>query len=191
MTSPQDPHADKFNDPRVQITWRSWALAGIVLVGACVFTFFSVQARRTSLVETTRFWGPTTIQAIQLGDRVVLQPLQGDRFEPIELTAFPGLGHLRKALLHEFHYEWDSESNASVASRCSEDENTQAVQLEFSDPTLNRFQPARIAIELNNGIVGPADKPRSVKLNDRVRPAMAHQISLLMKVKQQSYDERD
>jgi len=44
---------------------------------------------------------------------------------------------------------------------------------------------------LKRGIVGPADQPHRVAVNDRVRPALQHQIGLLMRVKQKRYDRRD
>lgn len=184
-------HADKYNDPRAKFGAKGWLAVGGIAVFASVFTFFSVGARRTRLGETTRFWGEETITAIQLGDHVMLLPRAGSDFEPVELTAFPGLGHLRKALLHEDHYEWATEQSASVEDLCAAEEETQCVRLEFSDPSLHRFEPARIDIELKRGIIGPVDEPTRVAVNDRVRPALQHQIGLLMRVKQKRYDQRD
>ena len=186
-----DLHADKYNDPRAKFGTKGWMALIAIAIGATIFTFFSVAARRTRLVETTRFWGPETITAIQLGDHVMLLPKEGSDFEAVELTAFPGLGHLRKALLHEDHYEWSTEQPTSVAELCASEEDTQCVRLEFSDPSLNRFDTARIDIELKRGILGPADQPQRVAVNDRVRPALQHQIGLLMRVKQKRYDRRD
>lgn len=162
-----------------------------ILIGASVFALASIYARRTRLGETTRFWGPGTIQAIQLGDHVMLKPLQGSDFEPVELTAFPGLGHLRKALLDERHYQWSTENDRGVSQFCDETEDAKCVRLEFSDPSLNRFETVRIDLELTQGVVGPADQSRRVSVNDRVRPALEHQIGLLMRVKQKRYDRRD
>lgn len=184
-------HSDKFNDPRAKFGAKGWMVVAGIAVFASVFTYFSVNARRTRLGETTRFWGQETITAIQLGDHVMLIAREGSDFEPVELTAFPGLGHLRKALLHEDHYEWTTEQSGSVQDLCSVEDDTQCVRLEFSDPSLNRFETARIDIELKRGIVGPVDKPTRVAVNDRVRPALQHQIGLLMRVKQKRYDRRD
>lgn len=186
-----ETHADKYNDPRAKFGRKGWLAVLAIAIGATIFTFASVSARRTQLGETTRFWGPKTIEAIQLGDHVMLLPREGSEFEAVELTAFPGLGHLRKALLHEDHYEWSSEQAASVADLCANENETQCVRIEFSDPSLNRFKTARIDIELKRGIVGPADEPQRVTVNDRVRPALQHQIGLLMRVKQKRYDRRD
>jgi len=187
----RDRHADKYNDPRAKFGAKGWMALAAIAIGAMIFTYFSVAARRTRLVETTRFWGPETITAIQLGDHVMLLPQEGSDFEAVELTAFPGLGHLRKALLHEDHYEWSTEQSSSVGQFCANEQDTQCVRLEFSDPSLNRFETARIDIELNRGIVGPADQPQRVAVNDRVRPALQHQIGLLMRVKQKRYDRRE
>ncbi|WP_246113036.1 hypothetical protein [Allorhodopirellula solitaria] len=186
-----DPHADKYNDPRVHFGARAWLGVVAVLVGATLFTFASIYARRTRLVETTRFWGKPTIEALQLGDHVMLLPLEGSDFEPVELTAFPGLGHLRKALLDERHYDWATETDGGIAEFCKETDEVECVRLEFSDPTLKRFPKARIDLELNHGVVGPADQSRRVRVNDRVRPALKYQIGLLEQVKQESYDNRE
>lgn len=187
-----DAHADKYNDPRVHFGAKAWAGVVAVLIGASLFAAASIYARRTRLGETTRFWGNPTIEALQLGDRVILLPLQGSDFEPVELTAFPGLGHLRKALLDERHYDWSTEKNLSVKDFCdqADDDEIQCVRLEFSDPTLKRFPVARIDLELIHGIVGPADQSRRVSVNDRVRPALEYQIGLLKHVTQKSYDNR-
>lgn len=162
-----------------------------IMVGGAVFALSSIYVRRTRLEETTRFWGSETITAIQLGDHVMLLPQEGADFDAVELTAFPGLGHLRRALLDERHYQWSSEEQAGVTDYCGEVEDPLCVRLEFSDPTLKRFDTARVDIELNSGMVGPSDQSRRVKVNDRVQPALKHQIGLLMRVKQKRYDRRD
>ncbi|SMP38518.1 hypothetical protein SAMN06265222_101150 [Neorhodopirellula lusitana] len=184
-------HADKYDDPRAKFGAKGWLAVVAIAIGATIFALASVAARRTQLGETTRFYGPEVIQAIQLGDHVMLVPQKGSDFETVELTAFPGLGHLRKALLDEGHYEWETETSESVAEFCDGEDDVKCVRLEFSDPSLNRFETARIDIELNRGIVGLADKASQVKVNDRVRPALQHQIGLLMRVKQKRYDRRD
>lgn len=185
-----NPHADKYNDPRAHFGPKAWAAVVAVLIGASLFTAASIYARRTRLVETSRFWGAPTIEALQLGDHVMLLPLQGSDFEPVELTAFPGLGHLRKALLDERHYDWSTETDHGVKDFCDNADEVQCVRLEFSDPTFKRFPIAKIDLELNHGVVGPADQSRRVSVNDRVRPALKYQIGLLKKVKQESYDNR-
>lgn len=161
-----------------------------VLIGATLFTLASIHARRTRLGETTRFWGAPTIQALQLGDHVMLRPLQGSDFEPVELTAFPGLGHLRKALLDERHYDWTTETDSGVDDFCENTDEVRCVRLEFSDPTLQRFPMAKIDLELIHGVVGPAGQSRRVSVTDRVRPALSYQLGLLEQVTQESYDNR-
>jgi len=188
--TPSDLHADKYNDPRVRFGRKAWLAVAAILIGSTVFTFGSIYARRTRLVETTRFWGDETILALQLGDHVMLKPLAGSDFEPVELTAFPGLGHLRKALLDERHYQWNTETENSVTEFCNDRDDVQSVRLEFSDPSLKRFDLASVDIELNHGIVGPSEQPQRVIVNERVRTALKHQIGLLMRVKQERYDER-
>ncbi|TWU10900.1 hypothetical protein [Allorhodopirellula heiligendammensis] len=189
--APSDPHADKYNDPRAHFGRKGWAAVVAILIGASIFTAASIYARRTRLGETTRFWGAPTIEALQLGDHVMLLPLEGSDFEPVELTAFPGLGHLRKALLDERHYDWSTETSDGVSDFCEQASDVQCVRLEFSDPTLRRFPMAQIDLELNHGVVGPTDQSRRVSVNDRVRPALKYQIGLLTHIKQESYDHRD
>lgn len=185
-----DPHADKYNDPRAHFGARAWLGMVAILIGGAIFAGSSIYMRRTRLVETTKFWGEPTITAIQLGDHVMLLPREGSDFKPVELTAFPGLGHLRKALLDERHYQWSTKTDSGMDDFCQSNEDAKCVRLEFSDPTLKRFETARVDIELTHGVVGPADQSQRVMVIDRVRPALKHQIGLLMRVEQKSYDER-
>ncbi|WP_047814797.1 hypothetical protein [Rhodopirellula islandica] len=206
-----DPHADKYNDPRVVVTrGQIVALVAIVVVGAIV-AVLSIAARRTKLVKTTEFWGPEVITAIQLGDHVELIPGPGAHFKQVELTAFPGLGHLRKALLEQTHYQWATVKPLSVESLVTDSaadiEPDQAVEasaavadedagqpivvrLEFSDPHYKRVPPASIDLELASGTIGPADGSKRVMVTDRVRPALRHQLGLLMKVSELRYGQR-
>ncbi|WDQ15838.1 hypothetical protein [Rhodopirellula sp. P2] len=205
-----DPHADKYNDPRVVVTrGQIGALVAIVVVGAIV-AVLSIAARRTKLVKTTEFWGPEVITAIQLGDHVELIPGPGANFKQVELTAFPGLGHLRKALLEQTHYQWETvkplsvESLVTAAADIDPDQAVEAsavgtdeeaaqpivVRLEFSDPHYKRVPPASIDLELASGTIGPADGSKRVMVTDRVRPALRHQLGLLMKVSELRYGQR-
>lgn len=195
-----DPHADKYNDPRVVVTRNQvLALVAIVVIGAIV-AVLSIAARRTKLEKTTAFWGQDVITAIQLGDHVELIPGPGSDFSQVELTAFPGLGHLRKALLEQSHYEWTTVEKDSVEAlanlSASEDDAGEAkeqpivVRLEFSDPHYKRVPPALIDVELVSGTLGPADGSQRVKVNDRVRPALRHQLTLLMRVSELRYGQR-
>jgi len=144
----------------------------------------------------------------------------------IELTALPGLGHLRKALLDERHYDWSTlREDSGMAAWCAGksvdgatgrpempaeperiaedvgpdsdhfDEGGQSgepecVELQLEDPTYERVGLTRIAIDLSSGFVGPAEKGKRVRLNERVRPALRHQLKLLMNFQQKRYDER-
>jgi len=205
--SKRDPHADKYNDPRVRFTWRSWLVLAAIGIGGVFFALLSVQARKTQLGRTTEFFGSETIQALQLGDKVMLAARGDQTFPPVELTAFPGLGHLRRALLDERHYDWETEQSLPISEMftkvpdpveslqgmepADEKPKPRFVQLSFSDPTLKRFPPALIDVDLATGFVGPSDQPKRVQVNERVRPALRHQIELLMTVKLKRYDDRD
>ncbi|MCG8650761.1 MAG: hypothetical protein MI861_13065, partial [Pirellulales bacterium] len=75
-----DPHADKYNDPRVRVTRRGILVGLGVVVFAVVGAVASVNGRRTHLEKTTKFWGEETITALQLGERVRLMPKRGKDF---------------------------------------------------------------------------------------------------------------
>lgn len=214
--NPHDPqHADKYNDPRVSVTWQGiMSLVVIVIVGAVV-AVASVRARKTQLTRTIEFWGTPTVTALQLADRVHLIRRDFDESNTVELTAMPGLGHIRRALLDERHYDWNTQTDGSVAELCrqssspaaadppvaaktearptaaSKAEKVRYVQLQFADPSGGRVPVTTIDLDLHSGFVGPADGSRRVQVNDRVRPALKHQLSLLMSFQQESYDERE
>ena len=246
-------HAEKYSDPRVRVTARG--IAALVAIGviAVLAAFASINARRTPLEKTTEFWGTETITALQLADRVHLVVANGDAsprdaasgeamagkgnatgetaagVKRIELTALPGLGHLRNTFLDERHYDWNSlRKDSGMADVCtggpwqgpgernqtsvpnetpvlnegqdkaqdegqgrgSLDGGPECVELQFADPTYQRVGLTRIAIDLSSGFVGPAEGGRRVRMNERVRPALRHQLRLLMNFQQKRYDER-
>ena len=179
---PGDPsggHADKYNDPRAQITARGVWIGVAVALAAIVMAGLSIYLRQTQLEKTTEFWGETTIRALQLADKVHLLPAGDEQFEPVELTAVPGLGHLRRALLDERHYRWETASDRPVAEKCV-DEQAFCVRLRLADPRGQRVPVTEIVLELNEGWVGPADGSKRVRVTDRVQPALRHQLSTWM-----------
>ncbi|MEM9588391.1 MAG: hypothetical protein AAGA03_13995 [Planctomycetota bacterium] len=190
MATADTVHADKYNDPRVQFRWRWVAVAAVVLLFAAATAVLSIYARRTPLEKSTEFWGPETITALQLADKVELHPGEGQEFEPVELTGTPGLGHLRHALLNERHYLWDTRVDGPIADQLAADQDQMNVTLQFADPHGKRVPITRIDLELNSGWVGPEDGSRSVRVNDRVQPALRHQLKLMMSVTQKTYDRR-
>ena len=194
MTEPDgpdvDPHADKYHDPRVKITPRRLILmgAGWTLVAVAV-ALASVYARRTSVGKTTDFFGPATITALQLADRVELSSEAGPFFEPVDLTGTPGLGHLRRALLDDRNYLWETESAQPVSEACHA-ENSICVRLRFADPIGQRVPVTELALELQEGWVGPAGAGKRVRFNQRVQPAMRHQLQMMSGVSREHYDQR-
>ena len=72
MNSQHDDHADKYNDPRVKITKRGMLLGAVVVVFGIAGAAFSIWARRTKLEQTTNFWGPNVVEALQLAEEVEL-----------------------------------------------------------------------------------------------------------------------
>lgn len=199
-----EKHADKYNDPRAAITRRGvWMGVAVVILGI-IGSFSSIYARRTGLTETTRFWGQETITAFQLAERMEMLPRGDADFPVVELTATPGLGHLRHALLEETHFDWSTETASSVAELCGVQSSPEpeklssnkkptphCIQLRLTDPTAHRVGTIEIDIDLVGGWVGPSDGSRRVQAAEWVRPKLRNYFSTIMNVQQQSYDFRD
>ncbi len=189
VSAPAVEHADKYNDPRVKVTWRGvWLGVGVVMF-AIIATALSVTLRRTQLKRTTQYFGAETILALQLGEKIQMLARGSSSFEPIELTGTPGLGHLRRALLDDRHYDWTTTTSKPVSELCGGDD-VYCVQLLIMDPSAKRFQDVRLDLELNSGWVGLANADHRVQVTQRVQPALKHFLSTLKNVKQQSYDDR-
>lgn len=188
-----DPHADKYNDPRANITRRGILLGLAVFILGIIGAAASIYMRRTRLGETTRFWGQETITALQLAERMQLLPRGGSDFEPVELTATPGLGHLRRALLDERNFDWQTEETASVAEICSKkaSDAPRCVQIRLSDPTAHRVGTIEIDIDLAGGWVGPSDGSRRVQATTWVQPKLRNYLATIMTVEQKRYDMRE
>lgn len=186
---PDASHADKYGDPRARVTARGVWLGLALLVAAAVFAGLSIHARRTRLAKSTEFWGETTIKALQLADQVHLLPAGDTPLEPVELTAVPGLGHLRRALLDERHFLWQTASDQPVSDKCRAEEAL-CVRLRLADPSGQRVPPTEILLELNEGWVGPADGSKRVRANPRVQRALRYQLMTWMNVQPEHYDLR-
>lgn len=188
-----DPHADKYNDPRAKITRRGiWMGVGVFVLGI-IGAATSIYARRTRLGETTRFWGQETITALQLAERMQLLPRGSSEFETVELTATPGLGHLRRALLDERHFDWNTETSGGVVEMCSpvESDSPTCVQIRLTDPTAHRVGTIEIDLDLAGGWVGPSDGSRRVQATEWVQPKLRNYLSTIMTVEQLRSDVRD
>jgi len=207
-------HRDKYNDPRAQVTARGvWIGVGVVVLAA-IGAAGSIYARKTRLEETRRFWGDATITALQLGERIELLPRGDVDFEKVELTAMPGLGHLRRALLDERNYQWKSEADREALADCSAEETSAdngdedngdkldaadsgeepspvCIQLRLSDPTAGRFEPVQIDIDLGNGWVGPSGQSKSVQLDPRMQVKLNNFFSTIINYETRRYDERE
>ncbi len=184
-----DVHADKYNDPRAKLTRR-----GVLMgVGVAVFGLLgaagSIYQRKTRLKQSRKFWGDQTILALQLAERIRMEAIQGIEFDPVELTATPGLGHLRHVLLDDRSYRWDSVDDRDAKSKCEGEQNA-CVKLILTDPTAHRFPTIELTVELDDGWVGPFDGSRSVQTTKRVRPALAKFLKTLINVQQKRSDFR-
>ncbi|QDT12394.1 hypothetical protein [Planctomycetes bacterium K23_9] len=185
----EDAHADKYNDPRAKITRRGVLIGIGVLLFGILGAAGSIYQRKTKLTQTRNFWGDETVLALQLAERIKMTAVKGIEFDPVELTATPGLGHLRHVLLDERSYQWDSTEEQSVMSKLQEPESA-CVQLILTDPTAHRFETVQLIVDLNDGWVGPSDGSRCVQTTKRVRPALAKFLKTLINVQQKRYDFR-
>lgn len=188
-----DLHADKYNDPRAKITRRGVMIGlGVTLFGI-LGAAGSIYARRTHLDETTRFWGDETILALQLAERMQLMVPNDSDFKTVELTGTPGLAHLRHTLLESTHFDWATETEASVAELCGKQDSElpQCVQIRLTDPNGNRVGAIEIDIDLKNGWVGPSDGSRRVQATEWVQPKLRNYIATLLNVRQTRSDLRD
>ncbi len=177
------------------------------MVGAVASVYF----RRTQLEKTREFWGEPGVLAFQLAPIVKLEFNDGKEPASVDLTGTPGLGHLRHALLEQRHYEWDTQQAVAVQAHTGSDSSAQTedaanpsaeppklARLTFSDPRLPAelppempvLQPTTVVLELNSGWVGPAEDAKSVRLNERARPAVKHFLTTMRNVKQARYDDR-
>ena len=118
VSTDADLHLDKYSDPRVKIT-RTGILMGVgVVIIGILGAGLSIYARKTKLEQTTRFWGPETIIALQLAEKIELRPIGASDFEAVDLSGTPSLGHLRHALLDERGFDWNTEGSGSAAEMC-------------------------------------------------------------------------
>lgn len=193
-----DPmHGDKFNDPRAAITPRGIKIGLVVAVLGILGAAASIYARRTRLEKTTEFWGPTVIETFQLAEKMELRRLDGS-LDPVDLTGVPGLGHLRRTLLDERHYAWDEVQPRFASEFCPksiagdpDDKDPRCVSLTFTDPSLERFDPLEVIIDLDEGWIGQAGEERRARINDHVRPRLKRWFATTINYEPLRYDLRD
>ena len=171
----------------------------VIFVGG-IAAVASVYFRRTQTAKTSEFWGAEAITAFQLAPMVKLKIRDGQEPGEVDLTGMPGVGHLRHALLEQRHYEWDTKTMESVESRVAADPVNERLfaTLTFWDPRkpaelppdMPVIQTTTVLLDLSEGWVGPASGERSVRLNERSRPAVRHFLTTMRNVKQARYDDR-
>lgn len=192
--SQKDPgaHLDKYRDPRARITRRGVLLGLSIVVLGVLGAAASIYARRTRLELTREFWGPETIASLQLAERIELLPRGRETFDPVDLAGTPGLGHLRRRLLDQRSYDWESESAGSALQECgpAADEGVGCIQLRLTDPTAQRFDTVEIDLDLVHGWVGPSDGSRRVKTTDWVQPKLKNYFKTIINVQQLRQDQR-
>lgn len=196
-----DPHADKFNDPRASVTGRGIAIGIGITVVATFAALVSIYARRTHLDKTTDFYGPVVIEALQLAEQIDLIPqvpnTQASGFPAvISLTATPGLGHLRRAILDDRHYDWTRIETSGALSKCDgltfgEKSIPGCMRLRLSDPTLERFEPIELDIDLIEGKIGVSDQNRCVHVTEYVKPKLQSYFTTTISVSRLTYDNRE
>ncbi len=186
-------HDDKYNDPRARITRRGVLLGVAVIVLAIIGAYVSIVGRRTKIEKSTEFWGQDTITALQIGERFELVPLDAERNEPINLTAMPGLGLLRQALLDDRNYDWSTKATGPIGERLGADEQDDANRIRFrlTDPTAKRVGTVELDFDLNSGWIGTADGAKSVRMNEHTRPKLKNFLTTVMHAEQKRYDFRE
>jgi hypothetical protein len=178
--------------PKIPITWRGIGIGVAIFVTAIIVAFGSISFRRTQLEQTTRFWGPDAIKAMQLAPSVTLAFDADKDMKPIDLIGTPGLGHLRHALLEQKHYLWETEENQPLDTLKTESPNF--ATLYFTDPREDdavRIPHATIRLELQGGWVGTADGSRRVQLTERAQPAVRHFLMTIRNYQKARSDFRD
>ncbi len=186
QTTKSSLHADKYNDPRVSITRRGILIAIAIGIFAIAGAAMSIIGRRTKLEKTSKFWGDTTIIALQLGERLELRPRGNERFDPMDLSGTAGLGHLRRLLLDERNYDWNSVSEQPTMDDCGEPvpRKPRCIQIRLTDPTANRFELIQIDVDLKTGLVGPSDGSKRVKLIERKRSKLAKYFETVVTIEE-------
>ncbi|MEM9644247.1 MAG: hypothetical protein AAF989_04565 [Planctomycetota bacterium] len=198
-SSPELPDGDAISDREaalhlqkrssgVRVSRRGILFAVLILIGASAFTFASISARRTQLTKTREVFGAEAITALQLSDQLKILPGKGQDFDAVNVTGTPGLGHLRRALLDESHYQWDTLQAGSVDTVGGDD----AIRftLQFEDPRGKRVPIIEFPLELTEGWVGTPDGRQRVKVTSRVQTALEFQLKMLKNVTQKTYDDR-
>ena len=193
-SSGADLHLDKYSDPRAKIT-RSGVLLGIgvVILGICG-AGLSIYARKTRLEQTTKFWGPETITALQLAEKIELRSIGSSSFDPVDLSGTPSLGHLRHALLDDRGFDWNTESSGAASDMCqkpSEEGAIGCVRLRLTDPTAKRIGTIDLDLDLVGGWVGPSDGSKRVQATEWVRPKLSNYFQMIVNVERLRYDQRE
>ncbi len=184
-------HADKYNDPRARITRRGVLIGIAVVVLGVIGAYFSITGRRTKIEKSTAFWGQETITALQLGERFEIIPIDSERKEPINLTAMPGLGLLRQALLEDRNYEWDTQGNRPLSERIADSETKERIRFRLTDPNGKRFEKVELDLDLDSGWIAAGDGSKSVRINAHTRPKLKNFLSTVMHAEQKRYDFRE
>ena len=111
----------------------------------------------------------------------------------IPLTATPGLGHLRRALLDQRHYNWDTAADRPTpwrAGTIGEKKTPGCLRLRLTDPTKQRFDPVELDVNLFGGRIGVVGSGRSVAVTDYVLPKLRSYFATIVNVTRLTYDER-
>lgn len=191
MAERRELPADWVDHPKIPITRRAILAGLVILVLGVVGALSSAHFRRTRLEMTTEYLGVDAIRALQSAQQVVLylEPIGATEAtgQTIDLTGTPGLGHLRKALLDERHYDWTTRQDLAVHTLRSP--QTQLASLTFTDPR-GEIPEATLQLELSEGWVASPAGDGVVRLTPRVQPAVRHFLVVISNAQQTYYDRR-
>lgn len=195
--SPADAESGT-TEPALRRGW--WVVVAVALVTIGVLgAVFSVRMRRTQTARTEAAFGSAVIRALQSSSRFEIaleadpQELT-DRSEATDATEaakavdvgeIPGVGHLRHAFLDQRHYDWSSRQEQPVDSSAAGVDQPRWATITLSG-TPRGFEPietTQLRVELSSGWVGIPGEEVSVRLNDRVAPAVRKQLTTMSNVR--------
>ncbi|WP_153556222.1 hypothetical protein [Roseimaritima sediminicola] len=178
--------------------WVLFAL-GLLAVGV-VGAALSVKLRRTQTEHTSQFFGEDAVAALQSSRhfRLTMPPLDEageaepteaefpeDAAEPVDLADIPGVSHLRRALLDQRSYDWDtrrSEDIDSLVADSAPSARWATIVLDGEVPHRPPITPTTFRLDLTNGWVGVPGRSGSVRLTGRVQRAVRSKLSAMYNV---------
>ncbi|QEG42427.1 hypothetical protein [Roseimaritima ulvae] len=179
--------------PAMRTGWWVLFALGLLAIGV-IGAVLGVKMRRTQTAQTSLFFGPQTISALQSSTSLRLHLDDGESSasaasQPVDLSDIPGVGHLRHALLDERHYDWTTQQGEDIDSlviAASQPDGSAGewctIELEGTPPGHAPIEPTQIRVELTEGWVGIPGGNGRVRLRERVAKALRSQVKMISNV---------